>query len=122
MLAVEQHVHVALFVTLDDAHYDVVQFGAIRVEDRVALGLANTLHDNLLCSLRSDAAEIFGRHFFVVEIARLVISAGLFLPDLQLRIGDFVDDRAAMVHAILSALTVDRDDRVCIAAVIALVG
>ena len=120
--AFERHVHVALFVALHGAGHEIVELADVFVVDRVALGLANALHDDLLGGLRGDAAEIFRRHFFVEEIADLIRRAGLLRGDLELRIGDLFDDGAAMEDAVLAGLPIDDDDRVRLAAEVPLVG
>ena len=123
VLVVEQNVHVALFVTLDDAHHDIVQLGRIRVVNGVALGLADALHDDLFRGLRGDAAEIFGRHLFIEEVAGLRTSNRLRALEIS-SLGSVtsVDDVAAMIDFVFAGLSVDRHDRVRFGAEVSLVG
>ena len=68
----ERDVHVALLVTLHGSRNQVVELTHVLVVNRVSLGLANALHDDLLGSLRRDASEILGRNLFVEEVPDLI--------------------------------------------------
>jgi hypothetical protein len=112
VFAVEQHVHVTLLVALHRTFDDVVQLRRVFVVYGVALGFADALHDHLLGRLRRDPAEVFGRDLFVEEITGLILRPGLLRRNLELGIGDFVNNRAPMEDLVFTGLTIDGDDRV----------
>jgi len=87
-----------------------VQALAVFVEDRVAFGFANALDDDLLRRLRGDAAKVFGRHFFIEEVAGFVLRARFFARDFEFGIGHLIGDGAAMVDLVLARVAIDRDD------------
>ncbi len=121
VFAVEQHVHIPLFETLHRARDDVVQFSRVFIVDRVALGFTDALNDDLLRRLRGNAAKVFGSHFFVEVVAGLVLRAGFFRGNLELRIGDLFGHDAPVKDFVLAGLPVDGDDGVGFASEMALV-
>ena len=86
----------------------------ILVEHQIALGLADALHDDLLGRLRGDASEFFGRHFDVEVVADLVLVAGLRRADLDQRVGDFFDHRAAREYTIRTIFAIDDHDGIAV--------
>ncbi len=119
--AFEHNEHVALLVALHRSGHQVVELARVLIEDGVALGLADALHDDLLGRLRGDASEIFRRDFLIEEVARLIRLAGLSHRDLELGIFDRFGDDAAMEHLVRAGRAVHGDDRVGFAAEVALV-
>ena len=97
---------------VDDAGEDLMLLGVELLIDHAALRLADTLNDNLLCSLRRDTAELLGLDRDtddVTDLGALADAVRRLLADLNIGIDDALDDRFLDDHLDLLFRLVEND-------------
>ena len=103
---------------IDDAGEDLVLFGVELLVDHAALRLANALNDDLLGSLRRDAAELLGLDRdadHVADLGALADAVRRFLTDLHIRIDHARDNRLLDDHFDLLFCLIENDLHVVLA-------
>lgn len=68
----EFNINTVLFDALNDCRQNFVFFVGIFLKDCALFRFANALHNDLLCSLRRDSAEILCVRFFLENIADFI--------------------------------------------------
>ena len=103
---------------IDDAGEDLVLLGVELLVDHAALRLADALNDDLLGSLRRDAAELLGLDRdadHVADLGALADAVRRLLADLDIRVDDARDDRLLDDHLDLLFRLVENDLHVVLA-------
>ena len=91
----ELDIYAVLFRALNDSGEDFVFLLLILFENRALLRFTDALHDNLLCGLRCNPAEILCARFLLDHIAELekrIDLTGIFERDLGVLILDLVNN------------------------------
>ena len=103
---------------IDDAGEDLVLLGIEFFINHAALRLADALNDDLLCSLRRDAAELLGLDRdadHVADLGALADAVRRLLADLNIRVDDARDDRLLDDHLDLLFVLVENDLHIVLA-------
>src|SRR3989441_4320179 len=101
---------VTLLDAVDDATQDLAVLALELLEDAVALGVPHALQDHLLGRLGGDATELLGRQLLlelVLELGLRVQRLGIGEADLELVVGDLLDDLLAAEHLEGARVAVD---------------
>ena len=103
---------------IDDAGEDLMLLGVELLVDHAALRLSDALNDDLLGSLRRDAAELLGLDRdadHVADLGALADAVRRLLADLDIRVDDARDDRLLDDHLDLLFRLVENDLHVVLA-------
>ena len=96
----------------DDAGQNLMLLGSELLKDEAALGFTYALNDDLLCSLRRDAAELLGLHRHADDVADLRALADLLCSfQIYLKIGilNFLDNGLLHDHVYALLVLVQND-------------